>query len=74
MFFFPSIGLILAGEFTSLDEPTEVSNVAATMVFPVDGLEGFRSKRRREPTDPTQKLKLSILVEIKTGARVGRCG
>jgi hypothetical protein len=33
----PFVGLMLTGKFTSLDEPTEVSEVAAIAVFPVDG-------------------------------------
>jgi hypothetical protein len=33
----PFVGLMLNGEFTSLDEPTEVSEVAAIVVFHADG-------------------------------------
>jgi hypothetical protein len=32
----PFVGLMLTGKFTSLDEPTEVSEVAVIVVFPVD--------------------------------------
>jgi hypothetical protein len=32
-----SVGLKLTGEFTSLEEPTEVSDLAADAVFPADG-------------------------------------
>jgi hypothetical protein len=55
---------MLTDEFTSLDEPIEVPNVAAAMVFPADGPEDIRSERRIEPKDPTRKLKLLILRSI----------
>jgi hypothetical protein len=46
--FMLSVGLKLTGEFTSLEEPTEDSDLAADAVFPADG-----SERRTEPRDPT---------------------
>jgi hypothetical protein len=46
MFLLLSVGLPLAGEFTSLVKPMEDSDVAAAMVFPADGPEGIGSKRR----------------------------
>jgi hypothetical protein len=58
----------------------KVSDVAAAAVFPADRPEGIGSERRREPRDPTQKLKLPIIRSIswsrlaKTEARVGGCG
>jgi hypothetical protein len=58
------IGFMLIGEFTSLDEPTDVSKVAATAVFPADGPEFIRSEKQIEPSDPTQKLKLLIVRSI----------
>jgi hypothetical protein len=33
----PFVGLMLAGEFTSLDEPTDISGVGTIAVFPSDG-------------------------------------
>jgi hypothetical protein len=42
----PFVSLMLTGKFTSLDEPTEVSEVAAIAVFPADGPKFIRSKRR----------------------------
>jgi hypothetical protein len=36
MFILLSIGLTLASEFTSLEEPKEVSDVAAVAVLPTD--------------------------------------
>jgi hypothetical protein len=35
----PFVGFMLIGEFTSLDEPTKVSEVAAIAVFSADGPE-----------------------------------
>jgi hypothetical protein len=58
MFLLLSIGLPLASEFTSLDEPTKVSDVATAAVVPADGPKRIGFERRREPRDPTRKLKL----------------
>jgi hypothetical protein len=55
---------MLTGEFTSLDEPTEVPEVATIMFCPADGPEFIGSERRTEPKDPTQKLKLLIVRSI----------
>jgi hypothetical protein len=55
---------MLANKFTSLDEPTEVPNVAAAAVFPADGPKDIGSERQREPRDPMQKLKLPIVGSI----------
>jgi hypothetical protein len=57
-------GLMLTGEFTSLDETTKVSEVAAIAVFLADGPEFIGSERRTEPRDPTRKLKLPIVRSI----------
>jgi hypothetical protein len=64
MFLLPSAGLMVAGEFISLDEPTEVSDVATVVVFPTDEPKGIGSERRREPRDPTRNLKLPIVRSI----------
>jgi hypothetical protein len=48
----PFVGLTLIGEFTSLEEPTDVSEVAVAAVFPADGPK-LISERRIEPRDPT---------------------
>jgi hypothetical protein len=48
MFLFSSAGLMLDGEFTLLDETTKVFDGATAAVFPSDGPEGIRSKRRRD--------------------------
>jgi hypothetical protein len=50
---------MLTNEFTSLDEPTEIPEVAAAVVFPADGPKDTGSERRTEPRDLMQKLKLS---------------
>jgi hypothetical protein len=39
----PFVGLMLTGEFTSLDEPTEVSEVAAIAVYTTDRPEFIRA-------------------------------
>jgi hypothetical protein len=44
---------MLIGEYTLLDEPTEVPEVVATAVFPADGPDDIRSERRIERRDPT---------------------
>jgi hypothetical protein len=56
-----SVDLKLANEFTSLEEPTNYSNLAADVVFTVDGSKFIRFERRIEPIDPMQKLRLSII-------------
>jgi hypothetical protein len=61
---FPFVSFMLTNEFTLLDEPTEVYEVAAIRVFPADGSEFIGSERRTEPRDPTQKLKLPIVRSI----------
>jgi hypothetical protein len=48
------IGFMLTGEFTSLDEPTDVFEVAVIAVFLADGPKFTGSKRWVEPRDPTQ--------------------
>jgi hypothetical protein len=58
------VGLMLTGEFASLDEPTKDFEVAVIVVFPADGLEFIECERRTEPNDPTQKLKLLIVRSI----------
>jgi hypothetical protein len=60
----PFAGLMLIGEFTSLDEPTDVSDVAAIAIFPADRPEFTGSERRIEPRDPTRKLKLPIVTHL----------
>jgi hypothetical protein len=55
---------VLTGEFTSLDEPTDVSEVAAIAVFPANEPEFVGSESRIEPRDPTRNLKLPIVRSI----------
>jgi hypothetical protein len=80
MLLFPSVDLVLAGEFTSLEEPTEVFHATADAILLADRPGGIESERRREPRDPTRKLKLPTIRSIswsslaKIGARVGGCG
>jgi hypothetical protein len=44
---------MLADEFTSLEEPTDVSEVVVAVFFPIDGPELIRSERCTKPRDPT---------------------
>jgi hypothetical protein len=62
MFSLLSVGLMLIGEFASLEEPKEFSEVAAGLL--TNGPEGIGSKRRRVPRDQMQKLKLLIVRSI----------
>jgi hypothetical protein len=57
-------GLILTDEFTSLDEPTDASRVAAIEVFPADGPDFIGSERQTEPRYPTQNLKFLFVRSI----------
>jgi hypothetical protein len=58
------VGLMLTGEFTSLDEPIKVSEFDVVAVFPTDGPKFFGLERRIEPRDLMQKLKLLIIRSI----------
>jgi pyruvate/oxaloacetate carboxyltransferase len=67
----------LTGEFISLEEPTDDSDIVIVAVFPADGSDFVESKRQVEPKEPTQKFRLPIVRSIsrsklaKTGVRVG---
>jgi hypothetical protein len=54
----------LTGEFTSLEEPTDDSDIAAVVIFPADGPDFVGSERRIEPREPTQKFRLPIVKSI----------
>jgi hypothetical protein len=55
---------LLIDEFASLEEPMEVSEVAAAAVLFVGELEEIGSERRIVPRDPMQKFKLLIIRSI----------
>jgi hypothetical protein len=59
-----SVDAKLAGEFTSLEEPTDDSELAADVVFSADGPEFIGSERRIDPREPTRKLRLPIVRSI----------
>jgi hypothetical protein len=67
----------LAGEFTTLEEPTDDSDIAIVVVFPTDGSDFVGSERRIKPKESTRKFRLPIFKSIsrsrlaKTGVRVG---
>jgi hypothetical protein len=54
-FFSPVFSVVakLTGEFTSLEEPTDDSDIAIAAVFLVDGSDFVESERRIKPKDPT---------------------
>jgi hypothetical protein len=59
-----SIYAKLTGEFTSLEEPSDDSDVVSVLDLLADGPGFARSERRIEPSDPTQKFKLPIVKSI----------
>jgi hypothetical protein len=61
---FPFVGLMLTGEFTLLDDPTNASGVVMMVVSLADGPDFTGSERRAEPRDPTRKLKPPIIRSI----------
>jgi hypothetical protein len=50
------VGVKLTGEFTSLEEPTDESVIAADTVFSADGPDFVGSERRIAPREPMQSL------------------
>jgi hypothetical protein len=54
----------LTGEFASLEEPTDDSDIAIVSVSLVDGSGFARSERRIDPKDPTRKFRLPIIRSI----------
>jgi hypothetical protein len=63
--FFPSsISAKLTGEFTSLEEPYDDSDIATVLDSLADGPGFAGSERRIEPKDPTRKFRLSIVRSI----------
>jgi hypothetical protein len=54
-FFSPVFSVVakLTGEFTSLEEPTDDSDIAIVAVLLADGSDFVESERRIEPKDPT---------------------
>jgi hypothetical protein len=62
--FYFSIAVKLTGEFTSMEEPIDDSDITAVTVFPAGGHDFVGSKRRIEPREPTQNLRLPIVRSI----------
>jgi hypothetical protein len=54
----------LTGEFTSLEEPTDDSDLATVLVSLADRSGFIGSERRIEPKDPMQKFRLPIVSSI----------
>jgi hypothetical protein len=54
----------LTGEFTSLEEPSDDSDIVSVLDLVADGPDFVGSERRIEPSDPTQKFKLPIVKSI----------
>jgi hypothetical protein len=59
-----SIVVKLTGEYTSLEEPTNYSDISIVVIFPLDGSNFDRSERRIEPKEPTRKFRLPIVRSI----------
>jgi hypothetical protein len=55
------VGLMLTTEFASLEEPTEVFEVAIAAGSLDNGPKGIGSRRQRVPRDPLKKLRLLIV-------------
>jgi hypothetical protein len=53
-----SISVKLTGEFTSLEEPSDYSEVVSVLDLLADGPGFVGSERRIEPNDPTRKFRL----------------
>jgi hypothetical protein len=54
----------LTGEFTSLEEPTDDSDIVIVLVSLADGFGFTGSERRIEPKDSTRKFMLPIIRSI----------
>jgi hypothetical protein len=59
-----SIVAKLTGEFTSLEEPTDDSDIVIVTVLLADRFDFVESERQIEPKDTTQKFRLPILRSI----------
>jgi hypothetical protein len=53
-----SVSVKLIGEFTSLEEPTDESDITADAVSSADGPDVVGSNRRIEPREPTRNFRL----------------
>jgi hypothetical protein len=51
----------LTDEFTSLEEPTDDSDIVIVAVLLAEGSDFVESERRIEQKDPTQKFRLPIV-------------
>jgi hypothetical protein len=54
----------LTGEFTSLEEPSDDSNITSVLGLLTDGYGFVESERRDEPDGPPKMLKLPIVNSI----------
>jgi hypothetical protein len=59
-----SIFAKLTGEFTSLEEPSDDSDVVSALDLLANGPSFAGSERRIEPNDPTRKFRLPIVKSI----------
>jgi hypothetical protein len=66
LFFSPVFSIVakLTGEFTSLEEPTDDSDIAIVAVLLADGSDFVKSERQIEPKDLTRKFRLLIVRSI----------
>jgi hypothetical protein len=54
----------LTGEFTSLEEPTDESDIVIVAVFAADGSDSVGFERQIEPKEPTRKFRHPIVRSI----------
>jgi hypothetical protein len=59
-----SVVVKLIGEFTSLEEPTDDSDIAIVTVFHANGSDFDGSDRQIDPKEPTRKFRLPIVGSI----------
>jgi hypothetical protein len=59
-----SISMELTGEFTSLEEPSDDSDIVSILDLVADGPDVTESERRIEPSDPTRNFRLPIVKSI----------
>jgi hypothetical protein len=59
-----SVVVKLTGEFTSLEELTDDSDITAVAVFPAGGPDFIGSEGPIEPREPTRKFRLQIVRSI----------
>jgi hypothetical protein len=71
--FLSSASAKVIGEFTSLEELSDDSDIATVSGSLADGSGFIRSKRRIEPSDPTRQFRLPIVKSISLSILLNTC-